>query len=324
MVPGDGRSQNPSRGYDVACFAAKREPTHVGIAPKAPFLETRSAHLLTLLLLAMPNATYGTTPHGPLEGQYDVRRGASAYAPIVGSFGALAVTAVVVVFTVPSDENRTSIALATGLLAVGFFGSMLGAFGLAAVGAERDPTANLAAGVTYLSIPVVVSIVSVLGAFEVLASIYVSESAGLFCAITGAGGAFGILMSAFAIADCTGLHPTTMFRAEFDRWLARQWITTRQEAIRTSDVVAATCLAPLVVGFVLRFAFGVEVSLGHNGVNWLIGLGIGLCLAGSIAGLRRTTHPASGNEQVALRWWEAWLPCIAISGYTLGLLLTLP
>ena len=57
-------------------------------------------------------------PAGPDEGKYDLRKGAAAYAPIVGAFGALAVTAIVVVFTVASTPSVAPrlIALSTGLL----------------------------------------------------------------------------------------------------------------------------------------------------------------------------------------------------------------
>lgn len=35
------------------------------------------------------------------EGRYDVRRGAAGYSPVIGTFGALAVPAIIVLFTVP-------------------------------------------------------------------------------------------------------------------------------------------------------------------------------------------------------------------------------
>src|SRR4051812_28131439 len=112
----------------------------------------------------MPNIQHGKGPSGPDEGWYDLRKGASAYAPIVGSFGSLAVTAIVVVFTVSAGRiPQTQVALSTGLLVIGFFGSLLGAFGLAAIGAENDPTANLGAAIMFIAVPVVVSTTATLG-----------------------------------------------------------------------------------------------------------------------------------------------------------------
>lgn len=112
-------------------------------------------------------------PDGPDEGYYDSRAGASAYAPLVGTFGALAVTAIVVLFSTSKALSPTQLALATGLLAVGVFGSLAGSFGLAAIGAEQDPTANLPPAIMYVAVPVTTSVVSILGAFEVLAKVYI-------------------------------------------------------------------------------------------------------------------------------------------------------
>lgn len=272
----------------------------------------------------MPNLHPGMRPFRPDEGQYDVRVGASSYAPIVGAMGSLAVTAIVVVFTVPQGVPRTPIAFAAGLLAIGFFGSLMGAFALAAIGAERDPTANLAAATLFTSVPVVLGIVATLGAFSVLSSIYIPESAALFRAITAGGGTFGVVFSVFSIADSVGLHPTTMSPADFEEWLSRQWIRSRSQGLRVSNLVLGVCLVPLVTAAIMRFGFDASFSLGFAAINWVVGVGILISLVGTWLGVMKTTHPKIGNDQAGLRPYEAWVPDLMISFYVCALILTLP
>ena len=114
-----------------------------------------------------------------VEGWYDIRRGAAGYAPIVGAFGALSVPAIVFLFTILSSEPPRMftkqvpvIALAGGLLIVVVIGSLAGAIGLAAIGAERDATANLVPATMFLAVAVSISLIAVLAAFEALATLY--------------------------------------------------------------------------------------------------------------------------------------------------------
>ncbi len=57
--------------------------------------------------VGMPIVHHGSTKAGPDEGLYDTRVGAAGYSPIVASFGALAVTAIVVVFTQTTSQNQS-------------------------------------------------------------------------------------------------------------------------------------------------------------------------------------------------------------------------
>ena len=111
-------------------------------------------------------------------GQYDVRDGSRSYAQIVGVFGSLALPGIVLLFTVQEPENsRTQLViLAIALLVVGMMSSLVGAFGLAAVGAEQELTANVIPASLFYGIPVSIAIGSMLGAFEVLAAIYLPET----------------------------------------------------------------------------------------------------------------------------------------------------
>lgn len=265
----------------------------------------------------------GSQPDGPDEGFYDARLGAAAYAPIVAAFGALAVTAIVVVFTVGNAASPARIALATGLLVVGVFGSLIGSFGLAAIGAEKDPTANLVPAIMFIAVPVALSIIAILGAFEVLARIYVHKAATLFVFVTGAGGLFAVLLTAFTIGDASSLHPTNLTQSEFDRWRATQWLHDRSAAYRATNIVAVFGVLPPIVGTTLRMS-GIRLKLNQWDVNWIVGTAIGLSLIGAVLSLSRTRHPVTGNNQSGLRKWEAWATTLAISVYTLMLILVLP
>ena len=114
------------------------------------------------------------------EGYYDLRQGAAGFAPIVGALGALAVPAIVVLFTAKSSpKDSVFVALSAGLLIVGMISSLTAAFAMAGIAAERALTANLPPAIIFAGVPVVVSMVSILGAFEVLTRI-VADSKNIF------------------------------------------------------------------------------------------------------------------------------------------------
>ena len=206
---------------------------------------------------------------------------------------------------------------------IGVFGSLIGAFGLAAIGAENDPTANLSAAVMFIAVPVVISILAILGAFEVLSVIYIDKSSELFVAVAGAGGLFGMVFNAFSIADSPGHHPTSFTATELNNRRNRQWLATRAEAYKAMKLIIVSTGLPTLVGIVVRLC-GVGVTISVMASNWIIGVGILLCLAGTVLCLTRSMHPESGNEQVGLRAWEAWATNIVIGLYTLLIVFVLP
>lgn len=271
----------------------------------------------------MPRIHYGSQPEGPDEGQYDPRKGAQGYSAIVASFGALAVTAIVVVFSVGTAASPQNLALATGLLAIGVFASFLGSFGLAAVGAEDHPTANLSAVITFIAVPVVISFVAILGAFEVLAAIYINESTTLFALITGAGGIAGVAFTSFAVGDSVAMHPTTLQPAEFDQWRRKQWIKNQEQAYSDALRIAVVTAIPVAIAMIIRL-FGVRVDIDLAGANWVVGIGIFLALLGTAMSLKRAVHPVTGNDQHGLKQWEAWSAVTVISLYSTVLILVLP
>jgi len=267
-----------------------------------------------------PTGAFSRKQHG----HYDVRMGAAGYAPIVGSFGALSVTAIVVVFTVPTSRPTHGgdyLILAIGLLVVGMLGSLLGAIGLAAIGAERVPTANLAGSTLYVGVPVAVSLTAMLGAFEVLAALYLPASAELFAVIVAVGGLFGVVFVAFAIADSISLGPVD--EAQHATWsLTKKWLKNRDEANRWTFIVTAAGVAPIALSLILRYS-GVVERVTRSEVYLLVAVGIGLTTLGTLASLMRSSH-RSDHKETELRKPEAFIATQAIGVYVLLLMIFLP
>ena len=307
------RSSHPLIAWHVGRASAKPRRPEVPSPSRGPHLvESR-----------MPNQHFGTRPIGPDEGEYDVRKGASSYSGIAASIGSLAVTAIVVIFTVPRDKSvPEQIALATGLLSIAFMGSILGAFALAAIGAEKDPTANLGTAVLFAGLPISLAVVSTFGAFEVLASIYTPASSALFTTMTGAIGAFAVMFASASIPDSMGLHPTTLTPEEFDKWRERQWLQDRPHALRAMYLVMAVCGIPIILTTAISVLFDLSPSLANFVVGVIVLLGAAFVLFGTVMSF--VTHPTKGNDQKALRAWGAWTPNVLIAGFACLLLLTLP
>jgi hypothetical protein len=258
-----------------------------------------------------------------IEGRYDIRQGAAAFAPIVGAFGALAVTAIIVLFTVPpkaTPYRAPFIALAAGLLIVSMIGSFAGSLALAAIGAEEDPTANLVPATMFLHVSVIISVVSVLAAFEVLAAIYLPESTMLLAIITATAGIVGGILTAFGASDAWHCGPADP--DERSHWLRTQWIQSHAQAYSWTNRLMAMSAVPAGLGIILRLA-GVETTLTTAIANWLVGIGFVLTMTGVITGFLRSRHPVSGIQK-GLRREEAFATTLVISFYVLALMIFLP
>lgn len=280
-----------------------------------------------VVTLGMEQAPEKSRPiGGPDEGRYDPRKGAQGYAPIVASFGALAVTALVVVFTSPpavQDQDHAIQTLTAGLLAIAVFGSFAGSFALAAIAAEDDPTANIPAAVMFIAVPVSLAFLGILGSFEALAATFLTPSTKLFALITVAGGAATVFFSAAVVADSWSMHPTRMHVDSLTRWREQQWIQNQREASKAANTLITVGVAPMLLVFMLRL-FDVHWAMNLDGVNVTVGVGIALTLAGTGIALVRVRHPDDGNHQIGLKPWEAWASTAAISLYAFWLALILP
>jgi hypothetical protein len=297
--------------------SVQRQPAHRCVidldypsAPKGDVPSLRNSH---------PHSTH------LFVGRFNLLAGVAAYAPILAIFGSLSVPAIVLILTVPAlgahPKPSVTIGLATGLLMVGLLGSLLGALAAAAIGAERLPTANLTAAAMFMAVPAMVSVVSILGAFEVLVSTYASTSASLFAVVVGAGGAFGVFFAAFAVADSPGLGPSD---PEAHRaWLQGQRLRDRKTARNWALSVAIAGIIPIAIAVGLWLSKTIIVALTPDRNNALVGLALGLAIFFTGWSEIRATHAIVGEDR-GLRLPEAFLSCIAIGIYSGALVIFLP
>jgi hypothetical protein len=238
----------------------------------------------------------------------------------VGGFGALAVPAIILVFIGPAGTGHDDAilrVLAAGLLVVAMIGSLLGAFGFAAIGAENDERANLLAAAVCLAVPVAISVVATLAAFEVLSTIYLSASSTIFLVITALGAVCAVVFASFAVVDAWDVGPTD------DRsWAETQWVTSLK---RRKDA-GFRALAMMVVGVVVVTSGGVARVLGASlplttlTAQLVVGLGLFLAVGLGLYGMYRTVYT---KVQRGIRWQEALAANLAISLYAAVLLVFL-
>ena len=256
-------------------------------------------------------------------GHYDVRQRAAGYAPIIATFGALAVPAIIVLFTLPpkpAPQTAPFIALAAGLLILAMIGSFTGAIGMAAIGAEQEPTANLPAAIMFVAVPAALSVIAVLAAFEVLAAIYLPHSKTLFAVIVGVGGMAATFFTAFAIGDSWHTGPADPVERRL--WLRTQWLRSHAQAYKWANLAGGIGVIPAVTGILVRI-LGAGVAPTTSVVNWLVGSGLGLVITGTAFGMLRTSHPVDGVQK-SLRPFEAFGTTLAIGLYVLTLMIFLP
>lgn len=98
--------------------------------------------------------------------------------------------------------------LAAGLLIVAMVGSLISSIAMAGIGGEQDETANIPAEIMYEAVAVVISVASVLAAFEALAALYLPSIKTLFILMTGFGGLVGLFFTTLVVADSVHAGPT--------------------------------------------------------------------------------------------------------------------
>lgn len=254
-----------------------------------------------------------------VEGRYDVRKGAEGYAPIVATVGALTVPAIAIVFTVkPPCGTAQNLSLASAVLVVALFGSIVGSLGLAALAAEADATANLARAAVFLAVPVAVSIIALLAGFEALATVYHPADAELFLAVVAVGGAFACAFAALALEDSPDLGPSDP--SAYQKWLATQWLKSRKDGRRWSQRVTLFAWVVILAGAAARL-LGLHSPSAHASKVVLVAAGLAALLWGAFAGLTATRHE---DEQRALRRVDAFGSVGAIAAYVVVSLLCLP
>jgi hypothetical protein len=264
-----------------------------------------------------------TTSPVTVQGRYDPRQGAGGYAPIIGALGALAVPGIVILFTTPTKPTPHQLqlmTLAAGFLIVTVIASLVGSISLAAIAAEQELTANIPAASIRVAVPVVISIVDMLAAFEVLSAIYLTESETLFALIAAAGGACAVFFTAFLVGDSYYSGPVDA--PDRERYIRRPWIRSYEEAYKYADIATAVGLAPIVLGMFLR-GFHETAPVSTTTINCMILTGLVLAIAGALMGNRRVSHLPSGI-QIPLQPAEAFGIPFTLGLYVLLLMIFLP
>jgi len=165
------------------------------------------------------------------------------------------------------------------------------------------------------------SIVSILGAFEVLVSHYAHTSSTLFTVIVGAGGAFGVFFAAFAVADSPSMGP--LDPGEHAAWLMDQRLHDRKQAQRWAIGIAIATMIPIALAVSVWWWKDANIAPTPDHNNGLISAGLGLTIFFTAWSEIRATHAIDAKDK-GLRLWEAILPCFVIGIYTALVILFLP
>lgn len=222
---------------------------------------------------------------------YDLRRGAAAYAPIVGAIGGFVVPAVVLVFEIASRHRlvhggRTEILLgrATALLVLGLIACLLGAFAFAAIGAERKTTPSLIAAVLYAGVGTTIGVVAIMAAFEALAALYLEEARDLFAGITIGAALAGVMLVALVLGDAWSAQP------------APGWLKTRGDCNRWAQRSSLAAGLPVLAAGTLYFA-GIRIAAEGAALHVIVAAGIGLSIAASLGSMFRTVRGDGGEDR---------------------------
>ncbi len=254
------------------------------------------------------------------DGSYDIRKGASGYAQIMGAMGSLVVPAVILVFTVAHEQAKShpvQLVLVTGLLVLGLIGCLAGAFAFAALAGENELTTNLPAAGMHMGVGVILGIISILGAFEVLAYIYLPSSRVLFGAIAAGGGLTGIIYNSLSVVDDWEIRLN-----KTDRLGRSQWFKSRSHAHAWAMRLATVGSAPVIVGFAL-FCTHSGIKPSSTTASVFVGTGIVLTMSSIIWGTLRTLHASDGQDK-GIQRNEAILTQLVTGAYIFALLIFLP
>lgn len=280
----------------------------------------RIVHLAVLLLaLAVARGlvfrsqpvTVGS-PREPLG--YDVRKGAAAYAPIIGVISGFVVPTVVLIFEIASSHDSTAHSAALGrttsLLVLGLIACLLGAFAFAAIGAERQLTANLSAATLYAGAATVIGSVAIIAAFEALAQAFLPATKDLFVWITTGTAIGGTVLVSMVLGDAWVSAPPG------------HWLSERSQGYRWGSITSGLASAALLAGAAL-YLLGARIVIGNTEMHWFVGVGIALALLGGLGSAFRTMHGPDGSER-AITKSETFAVLGILVSYLVLLLLVMP
>lgn len=260
-----------------------------------------------------------TVPEREMTFGYDLRKGASGYAPIVGTVAGFVVTGLVLLFDLASRHavghsarSEALLGRASALLVLGLIACLLSAFALAAIGAETRLTPNLTAAMLYVGMCTTIGIVAIIAAFEVLSAIYLPETRGLFAWATGGAAITGSVLVAFVLGDAwrTPGLPS-------DHWLSGSGKSTRW-------AVGAGLIGVAVLGGAMAlYSNDARIGTGNHRLHQIVGAGIVLALLGGVAGILRSIHREDG-EGKEVKKPEAIAVLTVMNAYLAMFLLLMP
>ncbi len=120
---------------------------------------------------------------------YDIVAAAPAYSNITGLVAGLALTAVVLAFTIAGTagnlgpDQKVDLGFATTLFTLGFVGCLLCAYAFASLGGEKSSVATLSDSMLVGS-GLSICIVAILGGFEALAAAFLEDAALVFLTVS--------------------------------------------------------------------------------------------------------------------------------------------
>jgi hypothetical protein len=245
---------------------------------------------------------------------YDLRRGTSAYAPIIGGIGGFVVPAVVLIFEIASTHHGAAhspaLGRSTSLLVLGLIACLLGAFAMAAIGAERRLTPNLTAATLYAGAATAIGVVAIIAAFEALAQAFLPATKDLFVWITAGSAVGGSVLVALILGDAWSSAPQG------------HWLKSRRAAYRWA--VTSSAMATLVLlGATAAYSLGVRLKIDDPQMHWIVGIGIVLVLVGALGSMFRTMHPSDQNDGAITKSETGVVLCVLVS-YLVALLLVMP
>lgn len=262
--------------------------------------------------LRTPSAVAEAAHQEPLG--YDLRRGASAYAPIIGGIGGFVVPTVVLIFEIASTRHGAAhspaLGRSTSLLVLGLIACLLGAFAIAAIGAERRLTPNLTAATLYAGASTAIGVVAIIAAFEALAQALLPATKELFVWITAGSAIGGSVLVALILGDAWSSAPEG------------HWLRSRHDAYRwavTSSAMATVAL----LGATLAYFMGAHLKIDDVQMHWIVGIGIVLVLVGALGSMFRTMHPLEQSDGAITKVETRVVLCVLVT-YLAVLVLVMP
>jgi hypothetical protein len=168
-------------------------------------------------------------------------------------------------------------------------GSLVGALGLAAVGAERKLTVSLSPAIMFIGVPVALSMGSILGAFDTLATLYALPAQQLFVYLVAFGGVFAVFFLASALVDSVEADHSNGEVVPSTEDEAR-WLKNTQTAVRQMWTLLVLASVVLAIALTLRLTGTVTIGLSTT-VVYSIALSAGIAsIAATIRGQLRTVH----------------------------------